>query len=217
MRTAGAPRVPASHRRPRLPWMMLLAGLTMITIGLIGWWSAAAATPNRGAVPTAAPTPSTVPIAGPPAPVAAPATPEQLRLPSLGVDAPVVPVDVEPGGALRVPDDPGVLGWWQAGARPGSGHGTVVVDGHVDTARDGPGAFYHLRALRPGDQVRLRTDRGTQGYVVRAVRSFPKTALPPELFTTDGPPRLALVTCGGSFDQHTRQYADNVVAYAVPG
>ncbi|MDT7710834.1 MAG: hypothetical protein QOG20_6441, partial [Pseudonocardiales bacterium] len=41
---------------------MLLAGLTMITIGLIGWWSAAAATPNRGAVPTAAPTPSTVPI-----------------------------------------------------------------------------------------------------------------------------------------------------------
>jgi hypothetical protein len=134
-----------------------------------------------------------------------------------GRGRPVVPVDVEPGGALRVPDDPGVLGWWQAGARPGSGHGTVVVDGHVDTARDGPGAFYHLRALRPGDQVRLRTDRGTQGYVVRAVRSFPKTALPPELFTTDGPPRLALVTCGGSFDQHTRQYADNVVAYAVPG
>ncbi|NMH99890.1 sortase domain-bontaining protein [Pseudonocardia acidicola] len=146
-----------------------------------------------------------------------PATPQRLRLPSLGVDAPVVPVGVAAGGALVVPDDPGVLGWWQAGARPGSGHGTVVVDGHVDSAVAGPGALYHLRAVRLGDRVQLGTDRGTQGYVVRALRSFPKSAPPPDLFAIDGPPRLALITCGGSFDRHTRQYADNVVAYAVPG
>ena len=47
--------------------------------------------------------------------------------------AAVVPV-LAPGGALDVPADPQVIGWWSAGPRPGSAAGTVVLAGHVDTA-----------------------------------------------------------------------------------
>jgi len=36
------------------------------------------------------------------------------------------------------------------------------------------------------------------------------------LFSADGPPRLALITCGGAFDQAADSYRDDVVAYAVP-
>jgi hypothetical protein len=35
-------------------------------------------------------------------------------------------------------------------------------------------------------------------------------------FARDGPPRLALVTCGGPFDERTRHYRDNVVITAEP-
>jgi hypothetical protein len=31
-----------------------------------------------------------------------------------------------------------------------------------------------------------------------------------------GPPRLAIVTCGGPFDAATGHYVDNVIVWAVP-
>lgn len=142
--------------------------------------------------------------------------PQRLALPALQMDAPIVPVGVLPGGGLVVPDNPHVLGWWQAGAHPGSGQGTVVIDGHVDTAADGPGALFELRELRPGDPVALSTDRGLRSYVIVAVRSYLKADLPAEVFADSGQPRLVIVTCGGAFNKQTRQYANNIVAYAVP-
>jgi len=124
-------RVPAQRWRPRPAWLVLLVGLAMLATGLAGWLGIAGATPS-----TVQPTP--------------PQTPLRLALPSLEVNAPVVPVDVGPGAALQVPEDPDVLGWWQGGTRPGSAQGTVVIDGHVDTARNGPGALYQLRRLTTG-------------------------------------------------------------------
>lgn len=142
--------------------------------------------------------------------------PTRLQVPALGVDAPVIPVTVEPDGGLAVPDDPAVTGWWHAGARPGSRRGTVVIDGHVDTRLQGPGVLFHLADLRPGDPITLGTPGGTMGYRVAAIRSYPKAQLPAEVFERAGNPRLVLITCGGTFNSLTRQYADNIVAYAVP-
>ena len=51
-------------------------------------------------------------------------------------------------------------------------------------------------------------------YRVTARRELGKAALPADLFATDGPPRLVLVTCGGRFDRTTRHYTDNVIVYA---
>jgi hypothetical protein len=197
--------------RRLLAWLLLLGGIAALAAGLVGWRSLAAATPDRGVVPAVA-------RAAAPAPAAAagPETPVALQLPSSDIATPVVPVAVNVDNSLDVPENPNVLGWWRDGARPGSDQGTVVIDGHVDSARDGRGALFHLRELRPGDQVRLHTDQGAHDYVVRALRSYPKATLPPELFATDGLPRLVLITCGGAFDTRTSSYADNVVAYAVP-
>jgi sortase (surface protein transpeptidase) len=115
-----------------------------------------------------------------------------------------------------VPDDPHVLGWWQGSARPGSRQGSVVIDGHVDTAAHGPGALFSLRQLHPGDPLVLSTNHGSSHYLIVAVRSYPKATLPAEVFTSTGPPRLVIITCGGAFDPTTRQYADNIIAYALP-
>jgi hypothetical protein len=43
-----------------------------------------------------------------------------------------------------------------------------------------------------------------------------KKDLPQALFASGGVRRLILVTCGGAFDAATHQYADNVLATAVP-
>jgi hypothetical protein len=164
---------------------------------------AASAVP--GGAPTAAdPTPpGTVPVA--------------IELPDRGVGAPVVPTATGPDGALAVPDPPSTVGWWSPGALAGAAAGTTVLVGHVDSAASGLGMFAVLRDVTVGERVLLRgADGRLIAYRVTSRRQAGKAALSADLFAPGGPPRLALVTCGGRFDRATRHYTDNVVVYAVP-
>jgi hypothetical protein len=144
------------------------------------------------------------------------ATPIRLRIPALGVQAPVVAVRAGGNGALAVPGDPREVGWWIGGAAPRDPQGTVVLDGHVDTAQFGAGALFRLADLPPRAEVVVTTSAGDIRYRVVARRVYAKADLPPQVFSRTGPPRLVLVTCGGPFDAQTRHYADNVVVFATP-
>lgn len=142
--------------------------------------------------------------------------PDRLVIPRLAVDAPVVPVSVGRDGSLGVPDDPAVLGWWAAGARPSSATGSVVIDGHVNSARLGRGALLRLSSLVPGDVISIRGQGGLQRYVVAAREQYRKTSLPASAFDQGVQGRLVLITCGGRFDRRTGHYTDNVVVFARP-
>jgi len=212
--------------RQALPGLGLTIGLGLLATAGVESISSVPATPQVGTVPTvqrpanadltiqSQPRPETPVLLGPPA-VTRP-IPRHLALPSLQVDAPIVPVGLQPDGDLTVPGDPHLLGWWQASARPGDRQGTIVIDGHVDTAADGPGALFSLRQLRPGDPVVLSTNHGSWHYLIVALRSYPKVNLPAEVFASTGQLRLIIITCGGAFNHTTRQYADNIVAYGLP-
>jgi hypothetical protein len=157
-------------------------------------------------------------VAPAPVPAASPAlgtVPVSVTLP--GATAPVVPVATGPDGGLVVPDPPTTVGWWSPGALAGASTGTTVLAGHVDSAAAGLGTFAVLRDLGVGERVVLAgADGRTVAYRVTARRELGKAALPADLFATDGPPRLVLVTCGGRFDPATRHYTDNVIVYAEP-
>lgn len=156
-----------------------------------------------------------LPLVSPPAGVPGFA-PGRLVIARLAVDAAVIPMSVGPDRSLGVPDNPALLGWWRGGAWPGQPAGSVVVDGHVDSARSGPGALFRLRTLVPGDLVTLSGQGGSVRYVVAARRQYPKATLPASTFDQHVGARLVLVTCGGRFDARTRHYADNVVVFARP-
>lgn len=141
--------------------------------------------------------------------------PLRLTIGAIGVDAPVQPVAVT-DGQLGVPENGRVLGWWRDGASPAAEQGTVVLAGHVDTAAEGPGALYRLETLGPGQELSVATASGSESYRVVARQAYRKGRLPVDIFSADGPPRLAVITCGGAFDHSTRTYAYNVVVYAVP-
>lgn len=142
--------------------------------------------------------------------------PVRLRIPALGVNAPIIPVGVEPKGNMEVPEDVATAGWYRYGPLPGS-RGSAMVIGHVDSRIQGPGVFFGLSTLRLGERIGVRITGGsTQFFVVEARRFFAKDELPEDLFARDGPPRLTLVTCGGGFDERTRSYSHNVIVYAVP-
>jgi hypothetical protein len=145
-------------------------------------------------------------------------TPTRVRLPSVGINAPVSPalIDIKQG-VLGVPPQIFRTGWWQDGAAPGSTSGAVLIAGHVDRAGVGPGAFFRLKDAKPGDLVHVKNAGGrTYTYRVTSVRFYLKAKLPTDVYSTTGAPRLVLVTCGGPFIESAGHYRDNVVLTAVP-
>ena len=60
-------------------------------------------------------------------------------------------------GVLDVPQNIDRVGWWRDGAAPGASAGTILLAGHVDSARRGAGAFYALKGARRGDTITVRS------------------------------------------------------------
>jgi len=148
---------------------------------------------------------------------AADVAPVRLMIPTLGVNAGVVPVGVT-GDEAAIPADPALVGWYRFGPGIDAGAGSTVLTGHVDTADRGRGALFRLRELAPGARVELcGPDGRARGYRVVAREEYPKSAVPfARYFVRDGAPRLTLITCGGPFDSNARHYRDNVVVTAEP-
>jgi hypothetical protein len=186
----------------------MVTGVVLFVGGREGPRVEATALGDVPAVTTGAPAPPTVRPGE---------VPVRLDLPGRAVTAPVVPVGTGPDGALVIPDPPQTVGWWAPGALAGSGSGTVVVAGHVDSRLEGIGALAVLPDLTVGEDAVLTGEHGAVlRYRVVARREFVKTALPPGTFDRTGAPRLVLITCGGRFDRGTRSYEDNIVVYAEP-
>lgn len=178
--------------------------------------SAAPTSAGRTPAPVRSPARIRLPARPGPGPALA-GTPVSLGIPALGVRADIRPVTVA-DGVLAVPEAPSEVGWWSGSAAAGAPAGSVVLDGHVDSATAGIGALFRLAQLAAGDAVAVGTDSGsTVIYRVTARREIDKSGgLPADLFRTDGPPQLVLITCGGAFDRRTLSYRDNVVVLAVP-
>lgn len=149
--------------------------------------------------------------------------PEQVRpvrvsIGRVDIDARVRPVGVAPDGQMELPASPRVFGWYRFGPAPGSDDsGSAVIAGHLDSLELGLGPLVRLREVRAGDTVAVRTSDGSAtSYRVVAVERFDRQALPAELFTRSGPPRLRLVTCGGEYDPGRGGYQENLVVTAAP-
>lgn len=156
--------------------------------------------------PSVPPDPATYPI------------PRRVRIPAIDVATRVVPVGLDPNGAIEVPQDIRLVGWYELGVPPGAPSGSAVLVAHRDGREQGRGVFYDLGRLGMGDVVLVRTDAGTDlAYTVVSRESILKRRLPyEELFAVDGPPRLTLLSCGGYYDADNGGYQDNVVVTAVP-
>lgn len=150
-----------------------------------------------------------------------PGYPDRVIVPSLDVDAPVLPIKA-PDRTLVPPADPQVLGWWSDGAQPGAATGSALVVGH--TVHSGGGALDDLETLDEGDQVLVRSTRTEDGegslrtmeYVVETVRVYRKGRLAEraaELFSQEVDGRLVLLTCE---DWDGTRYLSNVVVTALP-
>lgn len=172
---------------------------------------AAGATPKAHKQPKSAP-PATHDARA--VPKLAPAPPEVVEIPGLGVEAEVLAVALGKDRTLLPPRNPHRVGWWSGSAAPGFLRGGTVIAGH--TVHTGGGAFDRLGRLKRGSVVDVRTATGEMRYRVNRVATYDKTDLAkaaPQLFGQDVDARLVLVTCD---DWNGEVYLSNVVVIATP-
>ncbi len=142
------------------------------------------------------------------------ARPVWLTIPAIGVRAAVVQLGLNPDGTLQVPTSTTVTGWYTGSPRPGA-IGSAIIVGHVDS-RAGPGVFFWLRTMRPGERVYVRRADGTLAvFTVTRVSMYAKDHFPTAAVYGPVPDaELRLITCGGVFDPSLGSYLSNVVVYA---
>ena len=207
----------AAHAR-LLSATVLGAGLVAAAAGVAGL--AAAHASSAPSVRLAArPSPVAAPTGRAVLPVSLPAVqqiprPVWLTIPAIGVKAPIVNLGLNRNGTLQVPGNTTVVGWYVNSPRPGA-IGSAIIAGHVDS-RSGPGVFFWLHTMRPGDRIYVRRADGTLAvFTVTAVQMYAKSRFPTAMVYGPVPDaELRLITCGGTFDYTRRSYLSNVVVYA---
>jgi sortase (surface protein transpeptidase) len=204
-------RAPLGRRR-------FLLGAAGSSAALIHGWSAVSARADDWLddpqpVPSVVAPPLVAPLA--PAEVIVGHTPARVIIPVLGVNSIVVPVGLDPDGAMGAPLDPDTVGWYANG--PGMGiAANVPLAGHVDWLGV-PKVFAGLSRLGDMDVVQVQDVAGNiYDYYVVSSRWFRAEGAPvEEIYSQEvDRPTITLITCGGEFVWATREYLDRIVVQA---
>lgn len=201
------------------PWgvlaLVMLSGLAMVRNGV----DVDDGPPQPTAASAVAVTADQLPVNPPQAPadleVLEHSSVQRIRIPTIGVDAPVMTVGLDAEGWIDAPppQDRNLAGWYLNGISPGQ-RGSSVIVGHVDNAQ-GPAVFYGLGSVKPGNHVEVeRYDGRTAVFEVYGVEVFSKDAFPgARVYGDTGHAELRVITCGGGYSK-SRGYEGNVVVFA---
>ena len=229
-------RRPGSRILTAIAVLLLLGGGTAVAVGVLdqdanppaprvqessapGVQESSAPAPKP---PTAAALPAPAPATPSPSKTATTRSPSPLpasvSIPAIDVQSELITVGLKPDGSLEVPQ-PGPnydkAAWFKDSPRPGD-VGPATIEGHVDSAKNGPSVFYKLGTLVAGDQIRVtRKDGSVAAFVVYQMRTYPKDDFPTsEVYGNTAGPELRLLTCGGAFDSTKGSYVNNTVVFA---
>jgi LPXTG-site transpeptidase (sortase) family protein len=204
-------RLPRLHRpRDRRTWLVI--ALAVVGLALVIWAVLPSDSPVRRVVGADTEESPSVEEALPDTPEQGP---DEILVPSIKIDAPLIPIELASDGVLTPPPDTDVVGWWDGSSEPGSGEGQTVMTGH--TVSTGGGVMNDLPKIDVGALVRIRDEGKLYDYRTTGVFKLTKeevAANADKLFgqgTQGG--RLVLVTCT---DYHDGEYDSNVIVWAEP-
>jgi LPXTG-site transpeptidase (sortase) family protein len=141
--------------------------------------------------------------------------PYTLRIPRIGVDAPVISIQSNEDRVLEPPRDPSVAGWWSDGALPGESEGSAVLVGHT-VRNKGGGVFDDMGDLRGGDVIEVEGSNAALKYSVQSVEVLSKDEVArdaEQIFNQSGPGRLVVITCD---DWDGAVWQSNIITVATP-
>ncbi len=142
--------------------------------------------------------------------------PVKLEIPSVKIGSSVERVGVDKDGNMQAPSSSKIISWYQFGALPGE-KGNMVLSGHKDSAI-GPGVFYTLEKVKPGDEITVTAaDKSVHNYLVNRSESYLSENLPVrEIFSDQKREKqIYLITCAGTWDFFKKKYDKLILVSGV--
>lgn len=142
-----------------------------------------------------------------------PGLPVRLRIPAIGVDTAVEPLDrtVASDGSMHWQTTPAKAGYYPITGLAGA-LANVVLSGHVST--QGPdNVFRDLYRVLPGDPLVLHTAEGQFTYRVADLRVVKPWEV--DVVEPNGAAQLTLITCAGAFDFRTRNFSERLLVIGM--
>jgi sortase (surface protein transpeptidase) len=138
-----------------------------------------------------------------------------LLIRAIGVNATMLPVGITPQRNIDVTKGIWDVGWYEQSVKPGQ-PGSAFIEGHVHWYT-GPAVFWNLHRLQIGDEVDLvHPDGTTSRFQVSRVRQLPFSGnVPDDMLAADGPSRLNLVTCAGTWLKGAHTYSNRLAVTAT--
>lgn len=141
--------------------------------------------------------------------------PVLLKIPALDIETSfTTPLPLAPSGEVSVPKDNDKVGWYENSPTPGEA-GPAIVLGHVDSYT-GPAIFFYLGQLKPGDDIFITREDGSEAhFVVTLLERYGQDQFPTvKVYGNIDHAGLRLITCSGTYKQGVGRYTHNLVVYA---
>ncbi|WP_347861101.1 class F sortase [Salimicrobium sp. PL1-032A] len=144
-----------------------------------------------------------------------PGSPEHIRIPSIGVDAPIIATGLDENNEMVVPDNGEEVAWFEPGREPGE-EGNAVLAGHVDDY-SGPAVFFDLEKLQPGDEITITDERDMAWtFIVDKVEAYPLGEAPiRDIFGPEQGRKMNLLTCTGLYDASAGTHEERLAVYTT--
>lgn len=216
----------------------LVVGVLLVTVVLGGGSDDSSANPTSGSsagLATGEPTPvATIDIGRPTAVAPNPTAVEagdKLVIAKFGISEQLALKTVGPDGQMPDPSTPDEIAyynfsnWPGLGGAPGRG-GNAIFSGHVDSGtkpcdhgRTPPpctAVFFQVPKLQKGDVIEVHLSGVVHKYAVATNESVSATTGPwDKIVAATAQETITLITCGGTFNQATREYSNRQVVTAV--
>lgn len=140
--------------------------------------------------------------------------PSHIKIPSIGVEAAILPTGILKNGEMGVPEDVEVVGWFEPGFKAGA-NGHAVLAGHVDSLT-GPAIFYDLKKVKIGDKISLTDGEGREMiFEVKERNSYETDEAPiKEIFGNSDKRMINLITCTGAYNRDIGSHEERLVVSA---
>lgn len=145
--------------------------------------------------------------------------PTKLIIPSVGVTTKILSVGTTKTGNMDTPHNFEDVGWYRYGPMPGQA-GSAVIAGHYEsgvgaTGRSVPGVFENLNKIKVGDDIYVQAADGSRlHFIVSDTHVVSKDAQTADIFATNGPSRLTVITCTGKWLPKEKTFSNRLIVTA---
>lgn len=141
--------------------------------------------------------------------------PRRIILPSINSEGFVQAVGIDQHGAIAVPANIHVAGWFVQSVTPGDA-GLSIIDGHI-RGRYAGGIFEYLQAVHPGDSFIIEFgDLSLRNFSVISINQIKAADATSALHQKNSEisNQLNVITCGGKFNKILNAYEDRIIVVA---